>query len=137
MKKLTAFLLVSMLAFVFAACTETEPKEITCDEIIKVYEDAGYKVGHYHYDDSKEYDHWCYMIIEDTENPEKNCMYLYRFYTEEDAKAADEIDEYHIVKWIFALPFGETRWLKSETYGTIQYSSYDSEMMELFEELTK
>lgn len=137
MKKLTAFFIVALFAFVLAACTETEPKEITCDEIIEVYEDAGYTVLHNHYDNSDEHDRWCSMNIEDPEKPDNNYMYINRYYTEEDAKAAKENDEYHIVIWLFAFPFGEHRWLKSGSYGTIQYSSYNSEMIELFEALTE
>ena len=121
----------------FGACDSRESKEITCDEIIKVYEDAGYYVFHGQHCGEEGYQYRCYICVKTSENDPSDQAYFTTYWTEEEAEEAAEIDKYHIAKWIFALPFGEYRWLKTGTYGAIEYSYYNSEMIKPFKSLTK
>ena len=59
------------------------------------------------------------------------------YYTEEEAKEAADLDNYHIAKWLVAVMFGEGRWLKSGQYGKIEYSSYNSKLLKPLKELMK
>ena len=43
----------------------------------------------------------------------------------------------NLAKWIFALPFGEYRWLRSGVCGRMTYSCYDPKYMEPYEKLLK
>ena len=55
--------------------------------------------------------------------------------TKEEAERATEEGQWNIVLWIFSLPFGEYRWLKSKTYNNIHYEYFDRDMTKPFKEL--
>lgn len=138
MKKLIIILLLLSFALSLAACGNSEPIEIGCEDIIKAYEDAGYYVIHGENCGVEGSLYRCYICVKlNEEDDPADHLYITTYWTEEEAKEAAKIDEYHIVKWIFALPFGETRWLKSGYYGTIEYSSYNSKLLKPLEELMK
>ena len=136
MKKLVALLLFCCTLLACFGCTTTmgEVKPVTCEEVIQAYENAGYYVRHYEQEETSDY--YCYMNITKTENQTDNDFIYFHFYkTEEQAKQAAKEKEYNLAIWIFALPFGETRWLHSKTYGTIQYDYYASDMEKPFKDL--
>ena len=53
--------------------------------------------------------------------------------TEETA----ETDKYNLAVWLYATVSGESRWLKTGTYGKIEYSYYNSKLIKPFNELIK
>ena len=139
MKKIISILLLFSVVVSFIACgSNGEVKELTCDEIVKAYEEAGYYVTHGEHCGEEGYHYRCYIVVKfnEEDNP-ADYIYFTTYWNEEEAQKATEIDKYHIVKWIFALPFGEYRWLKAKTYGKISYSYYNSEMVKPFNELIK
>ena len=138
MKKIIAILLLLFLALSLTACGNSEPKEITCEEIIAAYDDAGYNVFHNH-DDPVYYDlnQYCYIKISDPDDPENNYLYVTRYFTEEDAKAAAEDLEFNPVLWGFFCIFGEWRWLHTGYYGDLTYETFDKKMIKPLKELMK
>lgn len=138
MKKIISILLLLTLCFSFTACGKTEAKEISCDEIITAYENAGYTVEyHNHRDTDAESDVVCNIRIEDPKNPERNYLYIDRYSDESKSKAAAEDAKYNLVVWFVFAISGESRWLKSEYYGNIHYHSFNDEITKPLEGLMK
>ena len=135
MKKILSLILAVSLSFSLFACAQNEQKEITCDDIIKAYEDAGYNVIHGEHKNENESSRLCYIKVNETDD-DSDYIYFTTYFTEEQAKEAEDIDEYNILTWLFALALGdEGRWLKTGTYGNIEYSYYNSDLIKPFEEL--
>ena len=138
MKKIISTLLLLSLCFSFTACgNSTEPKEISCEDIIKAYEDAGYTVLYHGHENDTVYNdlgQYCAFEIRDPDN-EDNYMYVHRYFNEEDAKAANEEAEFHPVLWLFFGIFGEWRWLHTGCYGDLTYETFDRKMIKPLKEL--
>ena len=138
MKKIISIILLLSLCFSFAACgNSTEPNEISCEDIIKAYEDAGYYVTHGEHKMQADSSQLCYIKANLTEDPDSDYIYFITCFTEQQAEEVQETDKYNLVKWLYATVSGESRWLKTGTYGKIEYSYYNSEMIEPFNELIK
>ena len=135
MKKIISIFLLLLLCFSFAACNELELKEISCEEIIAAYENAGYCVTHGEHKDEADGSQLCYIKASLTEDPDSDYIYFITCFTEEQAEQAREIDKYNLAKWFFATVVGESRWLKTGTYGKIEYSYYNSKLIKPFNEL--
>jgi hypothetical protein len=137
MKKIISTLLLLSFCFSFAACGKSEPKEISCEEIIEAYEDAGYYVAHGEHKDEADSTQQCYIKASLSENTDSDYIYFTTCFTEEQAEKARKIDKYNLFIWLYATVSGESRWLKTGTYGKIEYSYYNSELIKPFDELTK
>ena len=138
MKKiLSIILLISFIVPLTACGNSTEVKEISCDDIIKAYEDAGYYVTHGEHQDESEGSRLCYIKANLTEDTDSDYIYFTICFTEEQAEEAHKIDKYNIIVWFYAAISGESRWLKTGTYGKIEYSYYNSKLIKPFKELTK
>ena len=139
MKKIISILLLLSLSLSLFACQNPEPKEISCEEIIAAYEEAGYYVlYHGHEGDECYYDlgYYCAFEVRDPDN-DNNYMYVHRYFSEEDAKAACEERQFNPVLWLFFGIFGEWRWLHVRCYGNIEYETFDYKMMMPLEKLFK
>lgn len=139
MKKAIAILLLMTCLISLASCEAGEPREISCEEIIEAYEAAGYRISYHNhgdpiYNDSREL---CNIEIEDPDDPEKNYIYITRYFTPEDAKAAAEKRSFNPALWLIFVVYGEWRWLQSGVYGDIYYTSFDSKILKPIKELTK
>ena len=141
MKKLLALclsiLLLLSLCFSFTACVKSEPKEISCEEIIAAYEDAGYTVLYHDHENDIVYNdlgQYCAFEIRDPNN-EDNYMYVHRYFNEEDAKAASKERLFNPILWLFFGIFGEWRWLHVGCYGNIEYETFDRKMLKPLKEL--
>ena len=140
MRKLSACMLtvlILLLTLSLSSCESAAVKELSCEQIIKAYEDAGYYVSHGKHNDSEDEHFRCYIKASVSKEPEGDYIYFITCFTEEQAREIAETDKYHIVKWLFAAPMGESRWLKSGTYGKIEYSYYNSELIKPFNALIK
>ena len=137
MKKIISILLLLSLCFSLTACGSQYPKEISCEDIIKAYEDAGYYVTHGEHKTQADSSQLCYIKANLTEDPDSDYIYFITCFTEQQAEEVHETDKYNLVKWLYATVSGESRWLKSGTYGNIEYSYYNSKMIEPFNELIK
>ncbi|MBQ8414577.1 MAG: hypothetical protein IJX58_04960 [Clostridia bacterium] len=139
MKKTLSIILLLSLCFSFSACVKSEPKEISCEEIIAAYKDAGYTVLYHGHENDESYHDlgmYCCFEIRDPDN-EDNYMYVNRYFNEEDAEATCKERQFNPILWLFFGIFGEWRWLHVKCYGDIEYETFDYRMMKPLEELTK
>ena len=138
MKKIISIILLLSLCFSFTACgNSAEPKEISCEDIIKAYEDAGYFVTHGEHKDEAESSQLCYIKASLTEDSDSDYIYFITCFTDEQAEEAAKTDKYNLAVWLYATVSGESRWLKTGTYGKIEYSYYNSKLIKPFNELIK
>lgn len=138
MKRTVAIALLLSLLLSFTACGSSEPREISCEEIISAYEDAGYTVTyHMHRDVATEEGVICSIQIDDPEAPEKNYLYIDRYSDEESAEAAAKEQKHNIAVWVVFALGGEARWLKSEHYGDIHYHTFNNKIKKPLEKLMK
>ena len=136
MKKLISILLILSFACSFTACASKEPKQISCEDIIKAYEDAGYFISyHSHSEDSEEY--YCYIIIYENEDSTSDLVEITRYNTAEGAKEAAENRKYNLAIWMVVAMYGEFRWLRTGCYGDMVYSTFDYKMLKPLKELIK
>ena len=136
MKKIISIILLLSFALSFTACgNSTEPKEISCEDIIKAYEDAGYYVTHGEHKDESESSQLCYIKANLTEDSDSDYIYFITCFTEEQAEEAAETDKYNLAVWLYATVSGESRWLKTGTYGKIEYSYYNPKLIKPFNDL--
>ena len=136
MKKIISILLLLSLCFSFTACgNSTEPKEISCEEIIAAYESAGYYVVHGEHRNEEDSSQLCYIKASISEDSNSDYIYFVICFTEEQAKAAAETDKYNLLIWLYGTANGEGRWLKTGTYGNIEYSYYNARLIKPFKEL--
>ena len=130
--KYLALVLLVVFSTFLCSCKEETKKEITCDMIVTAYEEAGYWVWHSdHYEGEDEY---CHIRAQKTEDAE-DYIYFCLFQTEEGAQKQKEQDEHNIARWLIFIMFGEARWCQSKRYGKIQYSYYDTSLVEPFNNL--
>ena len=139
MKKIISIMLLISFALSFSACDKSESKEISCEEIIAAYEDAGYSVlyhGHENDENYHELGMYCCFEIRDPDN-EDNYMYVNRYFTEEDAKTAADERQFNPILWLFFGIFGEWRWLHVGCYGDIEYETFNKKMIKPLENLMR
>ena len=138
MKKILSIILLLSFVLSLTACgNNAEPKEISCKDIIKAYEDAGYFVTHGEHKDEAESSQLCYIKASLTEDSDSDYIYFITCFTEEQAEEVAKTDKYNLAVWLYATVSGESRWLKTGTYGKIEYSYYNSKLIKPFNELTK
>ncbi len=139
MKKIISILLLLSLCFSFTACGKSEPKEISCEEIIAAYKEAGYAIKYHNHGDPIYYDdnEACHMEIYDPEDPERDYIYITRYFTAEDAEAMEKERRFNVVLWIFFGVFGEWRWLRNGAYGEVYYETFDYKMVKPLKNLMK
>ena len=135
MKKIISILLLLLLCISLTSCSNPDPKELSCEDIIKAYKDAGYYVSHGEHKDETGSSQLCYIKANISEDSDSDYIYFITCFTEEQAGEAAKTDKYNLVKWLYATAIGESRWLKSGTYGKIEYSYYNPELIKPFKEL--
>ena len=131
MKKIISIILLLSFALSLTACGKSEPKELSCEDIIKAYKDAGYTVLYHGHENDTVYNdlgQYCAFEIRDPDN-EDNYMYVHRYFNEEDAKAAADERQFNPILWLFFGIFGEWRWLHVGCYGDIEYETFDPKML--------
>lgn len=139
MKNVISILLLLSLCFSFVGCKGSEPKEISCEEIIAAYKDAGYTVLYHGHESDTAYNDigiYCSFEIRDPDNAD-NYMYIDRYFTEEDAKAAIKEQQFNPILWLFFGIFGEWRWLHTGCYGDLTYSTFDRGMIKPLRDIMK
>lgn len=140
MKRIIAILLLIAVILGVGSCAAPESREISCEEIIAAYKEAGYSVlYHGHEGDTAYHDLGIYCSFEIRENSDnaENYVYIDRYFTPEQAAAAYEEQKFHPLLWVFFAAFGETRWLHTGCYGDIVYSSFEYEMLKPLKRLMK
>ena len=137
MKKTVSMVLILVFVLFLISCNKPVAREISCEEIIAAYESAGYYVSHGRHMDESEGAQLCYIKASISESPDSDYIYFVTCFTEEQAEAVRKTDKYNLIVWLYAAINGEGRWLRTGTYGKIEYSYYNSELIKPFEELRK
>ena len=130
MKRLIAVLLLFTIILSFTSCNKSDPKEISCEQIVQAYEDAGYVVVEHSHDNTYEsLNIWCSMKIktaEDADNDFINCIYIDRYTTADEANTARS--QYMATDIMYSI--GELRWRRTGTYGDIYYTTFNKELLD-------
>ena len=103
----------------------TSDKEITCEDIIKVYEEAGYDIFHKETTD-QDYDWECYVKC--TAPDSDDYIFFYIFDTNEEAVNYANEREWNILLYFFSELFGDSSWLKTKSYNNIAIEYDQSEL---------
>ena len=136
-KKILSIITIFVFSFMVTSCNKTEPKDLNCTEIIQAYEDAGYtNVFHKHSDEEND-NQECYIIIYETEESDSDLVEINIYSSIDAAKDAASKKKYNVVLWLLSSFMGETRWLESGYQGKVEYSSYNSKLLEPLKELFK
>ncbi len=136
MKRIVALIMVvSMSVVAFSACGNKDVTAPTCDELITAYNEAGYHTFH---DDNHNggdgYDWNCYVKV--WADDENDYAFFYFYDTYEEAKARDDEREYNVLIYMFSAIYGNAQWLKTKTYGNIEYEYVNSDLIKPFKEMT-
>ena len=138
MKRLAAGFLLFAMLLSLTGCRSGRIKEVSCEEILQAYQEAGYRIAyHRHPEEPEPGESLCTIHIEDPEDPEKRYLYLDRFDSEAAAHAAAKEQRYHPVLWFVFGVFGEWRWLKTGRYGTLVYGTYAYDMLKPLQKLVQ
>lgn len=133
--RLVSIILLAFLVFTtLASCKNKEIKEITPEEVIAAYDEAGYDVWHSEEDDDP-IEGERYTVRATHENGDY--IFFHFFDTAKNAEAYAEKREYNLLLWLFSAIYGEPHWLKTKTYGNIEIEYADKELYEPFKELIK
>ena len=136
-KRILLIITIFVFSFIVTSCNKTEPKDLNCTEIIQAYEEAGYtNIFHKHSDEEIE-NQECYIIIHETEDLDSDLVEINIYSSIDAAKDAASKKKYNVVIWLFSSFMGETRWLESGYQGKVEYSSYNSKLLEPLKELFK
>ena len=130
-KSFIATILLFSMLFSLTGCATAEKRQISCDEIIAAYEAEGYSVLYHGHDGDTVYNDngiYCSFEIRDPDD-EDNYMYVHRYFSEAEAKAACNERKFNPLLWLFFGIFGEWRWLHVKCYGDIEYETFDYKML--------
>ncbi len=131
MKKVIALIYCFLVIFILTSCASKNNKEIICEDLILAYETAGYSV--YHDENPFEEKCNCTVIATDTETQE---YIIFNFFnSDDDAKEYKKGRKYNIIIYFFAVIFGETRWMKVDTYKNIEFEYLDKSLYQPFKNL--
>ena len=131
MKRVISVLLLLSLTFSFFACTPHRRDEVSCENIMAAYEEAGYLLGHHLHEDPVYLEEGicCSLMFEDPDDPEKNYIYIERHTTTNGAYLATEEDEYNPILWFVSVLHGEGRWLRSKQFGKLHCTTFEKKML--------
>ena len=133
--KLILILSLAFSIISLASCDSqniTSDKEITCVDIIKVYEEAGYEIFHEETTD-QDYDWNCYVKC--TAPDSDDYIFFYIFDTNEEAVNYADEREWNILLYFFSELFGDSSWLKTKSYNNIAIEYDQNELYVPFESL--
>ncbi len=128
MRKVLAIILCMLL---LSGCTP-EVRDLTCEEIIAAYKEAGYEVSHHH--PAELGDIICYIAVE---NEDGDDIYFDRYATATEAQAVAESRQFHVLIWLFTVIYGDPTWVHTTSYGCYEIEYTDRELYDVFEELIR
>ena len=135
MKKVILMSLLLSVIFPLSSCGSqniTNDKEITCEDIIRVYEEAGYEIFHKETTE-QEYNWECYVKCT---APDSNDYIFFNFFeTNEEAVSYEEEREWNLLLYFTSCFMGEPSWLITKTYNNIEIEYDQKYLYKPFEEL--
>lgn len=132
MKRLITLVLVLIL-LVLPGCTPART-DITCEEIVSSYEEAGYSVWTDVYDEKLDHGQIAYV---QANHPDGNYIYFSIFETAEEAKAYKKELYHPMMMGLFSVIFGDPSWPRWEVHGNIVVEYDEPEFYKIFEKLLK
>lgn len=135
MKKCLLLIFTLLLLFTLISCDNDNTiaeKEITCDDIIEVYKEAGYEIFHKETTD-QDYDWNCYVKC--TAPDSDDYIFFYIFDTNEEAVNYADGRDWNILLYFFSELFGDPSWLKTKSYNNIAIEYDQKELYKPFESL--
>ena len=119
MKRLLALFLLLSLTLSFCGCTQ-HAADITTEQIVAVYEAAGYRVSSKLYDETLEHGQIGYV---QADHPDGDYIYFAIFENKEAAKAYKKEFYHPAMLGLFSAIFGDPSWQRWEVYGSfvVQY----------------
>lgn len=132
MKRLIIALLV--LTVLLVSCAPRYRTDITREEIVAAYEEAGYSVWTDVYDEKLDYGEIAYV---QANHPDGDYIFFSIFETEEDAQNYKRQFHHPIMMGLFSVIFGDPSWQRWKVYGCIVVQYDEPAFFEPFEELLK
>lgn len=131
MKKILYILILIISTIALISCSNTK-KDITCEEIIEVYKEAGYEVFH-----KKEYDEEskeiCYLQCT---APNSEDYIIFHFYeTQEAAEEYADERKWNVILFVFSCAMFEPTWLTTKTYNNIEIEFHKNYLYKPFKSL--
>ncbi len=133
LRNITLSLLFPCLAFTLVSCNNQPTKDITCDDIVRIYTENGYTV--WHAEGTEETEYAC--VVKAYKTDENNYVYFTCFDNAENAKYFAEKRDMRGLFYIFSAIFGNARWHHAERYGNIVVEYEDTALYAPFESLKK
>lgn len=132
MKKFVTLLLAVLL--LLSGCSSKYRTDVTREEIVAAYEDAGYSVWTESYYEKQEHGEIAYV---QANHPDGDYIYFTFFETEEDAKAYKEEFYHPGMMGLFSAIFGDPSWPRWEVCGCVVAEYDNPDFFEPFEDLAK
>ena len=123
MKKKTLILALLMTLTSLTSCGNN--KEITCEDVINIYEEAGYSVFHSEPVDQEKVGWNCY--VECTAPDSDDSIYFHFFATNDEAEKYSSEGEWNILLYLYSvIAADEPIWVTTKTYNNIaiDYTDY-------------
>lgn len=135
MKKFIYLIFTMLLLITFTSCSNdniVSEKEITCEDIIKVYEEAGYEIFHKE-TTGQEYSWNCYVKC--TVPDSDDYIFFYIFETNEEAEEYAEKRNGNVLLYFFSGLYGDASWLKTKSYNNIEIEYDENYLYKPFKSL--
>ena len=135
MKKIIINVIMIICILVLTSCDNdniTGEKEITCEDIIQVYEEAGYEIFHKETTE-QDYDWECYVKC--TAPNSEDYIFFYIFKTNEEAVSYAEERKGNFLISLFSWIYGDSSWLKTKSYNTIALEYTQDKLYKPFKSL--
>ena len=135
MKKIVLILILFISIIALASCDNDNiisEKEVTCEDIIKVYEEAGYEIFHKE-TTTQDYSWNCYVRC--TAPDSEDYIFFHIFETNEEAISYADERKGNILIYLFSWIYGDASWLKTKSYNNIEIEYDQNELYEPFKSL--
>ena len=131
MKKMFLSVLILISIFVLISCDNTK-KEITCEDVIKVYEEAGYEVFHKE-TNPDDYKYECYVQCSASDS--ENYIIFHFFETNEKAESYAAERKWNVILFLYSCAMFEPTWLTTKTYNNIEIEYHENYLYKPFKTL--
>lgn len=129
---LSAVLIYAVVLAAFTACSTKPEKEVSCEDVISAYEEAGYVVEHIECS-GKDYGYSCVVniTVEDYDSTAS-----FKFYeTDEEAQVEADKRQWNVILWLYTSALFQPKWLHTKSYRNIEIEYDDSDLYKPFRDL--
>ena len=130
MKKIILLIMLFVSIIVLTSC-ENKNKEITYNDVINVYLEAGYEV--FHKEAYYEPGELCYVKC--TAPDSEDYIYFCFFETKEEAEEYASERDWNVLLFLFSCAMFEPTWLKTKTYNNIEIEYHKNYLYKPFKSL--